>query len=146
MMCRTLVHELCHEKPKTTKELLDIATRHASGKEAVGAAFILANAGMTAGGGRATPTKATAKRARKGTKGGKKGQKCWPHHIAIMASNGNGGEEADNSGKGFVAAVERDFMWQTQSPKDHFENLFEAQAQGLHHDEKIHGVRGSLQK
>jgi hypothetical protein len=35
-MCRSLVHELSREQPKTTKELLDIATRHASGEEAVG--------------------------------------------------------------------------------------------------------------
>jgi hypothetical protein len=35
-MCRTLVLELGHEQLKTTKELLNITTRHASGKEAVG--------------------------------------------------------------------------------------------------------------
>jgi hypothetical protein len=34
------VHELGHEQPKTRKELLDIATRHASGEELVGAVFI----------------------------------------------------------------------------------------------------------
>jgi hypothetical protein len=32
----TLVHELSHDQPKTMKELLDIATRHTSGEEAVG--------------------------------------------------------------------------------------------------------------
>jgi hypothetical protein len=42
-MCRTLVHELRHEQPKTTKEILDIATRHASSEEVVGAAFVLGN-------------------------------------------------------------------------------------------------------
>jgi hypothetical protein len=58
-MCRTLVHELGREQPKTTKELIDIATRHTSSEEAVGAAFVLGN------------TKAVAV---KGTrKGGKKG-------------------------------------------------------------------------
>jgi hypothetical protein len=36
--------------PKTTKELLDIATRHASGKEAVGAAFTLVTTGTTSNG------------------------------------------------------------------------------------------------
>jgi hypothetical protein len=43
-MCHTLVHELSHDKPNNTKELVDIATWHASGEEAVGATFILGNA------------------------------------------------------------------------------------------------------
>jgi hypothetical protein len=34
------VHELCHDQPKTTKELLDIATRHASSEEGIGAVFV----------------------------------------------------------------------------------------------------------
>jgi hypothetical protein len=37
--CMELVHELGHKGPCTTKELLDIATNFASGKEAVGAIF-----------------------------------------------------------------------------------------------------------
>jgi hypothetical protein len=40
--CHTLVHVLICDQPKTTKELLDIATRHASVEEAVGDAFVLA--------------------------------------------------------------------------------------------------------
>jgi hypothetical protein len=63
MTCRILVHELSHEQPKTTKELLDIATRHASNKEEVGATFILGNARAAANCGRAVPTKATVKGA-----------------------------------------------------------------------------------
>ena len=35
----SLVHKLGHRGPWTTKELLDIATSHASGEEAVGAIF-----------------------------------------------------------------------------------------------------------
>jgi hypothetical protein len=34
------VHKLSCDQPKTMKELLDIATRHASGEEAVGAVFM----------------------------------------------------------------------------------------------------------
>jgi hypothetical protein len=34
------VHDLDRDQPKTTKELLNIATRHASGEEAVGAIFM----------------------------------------------------------------------------------------------------------
>jgi hypothetical protein len=70
-----LVHELSREHPKTTKELLDTVTHHASGEEAVGAAFILGNAAATADCDRTAPTKATTKGARTGAKGGKKGKK-----------------------------------------------------------------------
>ena len=37
--CESLVHKLGHRGPRTTKELLDITTSHASGEEAVGAIF-----------------------------------------------------------------------------------------------------------
>jgi hypothetical protein len=70
---RTSVHELAHEQLKTTKELINITTRHASGEEAVGAAFILGNTRAAANNGRAAPTKAAIKGDRKGAKGGKKG-------------------------------------------------------------------------
>ena len=38
--CKTLVHKLGCQKPRTTRELLDIATNHASSEEAVGAVFV----------------------------------------------------------------------------------------------------------
>jgi hypothetical protein len=38
-MCVSLVHKLGRKGPRTIKELLDIATNHASGEEAVGAIF-----------------------------------------------------------------------------------------------------------
>ena len=37
--CESLVHKLGYKGPQTTKELLDIATSHASGEEVVGAIF-----------------------------------------------------------------------------------------------------------
>ena len=37
--CESLVHRLGRKGPRTTKELLDITTNHASGEEAVGAVF-----------------------------------------------------------------------------------------------------------
>jgi hypothetical protein len=49
--CHTLVHEFGHEQPETIKELLEITTRHASGEEAVRAAFALVEAVVTTGGG-----------------------------------------------------------------------------------------------
>jgi hypothetical protein len=101
--------------------LLNITTRHASDEEAVGAAFVLGSTAARSG--RATPTKTIIKSARKGAKGGKKGQKCQPHHLAAMASNDSGGAKADNSDEGFVAMVECDFKRQTRSHKDHFKKL-----------------------
>jgi hypothetical protein len=68
-----LVHELSREQLKTTMELLDIVTRHASGEEVVGTTFVLANARTVASSGLAVPTKATIKSIRKGSKDGKKG-------------------------------------------------------------------------
>jgi hypothetical protein len=40
MNYRTLVHELGQDQPKTMKELLNIATRHASDEEVVRATFV----------------------------------------------------------------------------------------------------------
>ena len=37
--CKTLVHKLGCQKPRTMQEVLEIATNHASGEEAVGAVF-----------------------------------------------------------------------------------------------------------
>jgi hypothetical protein len=56
-------------------EVLNTATRHASGEEAIGAAFILGNTEVAANSGQAIPTEATTKSTRKGAKCGKKGQK-----------------------------------------------------------------------
>ena len=39
MTYESLVHKLGRKGPRTTKELLDIATSHASGEEAAGAIF-----------------------------------------------------------------------------------------------------------
>ena len=37
--CESLIHKLGCLKPRTTHDLLDVATNHASGKEAIGAVF-----------------------------------------------------------------------------------------------------------
>jgi hypothetical protein len=44
--CHTLVHEFGHDQLNTTKELLGIATWHASGEEAVQDAFVLGDGKM----------------------------------------------------------------------------------------------------
>jgi hypothetical protein len=124
--CHSLVHELSRKQPKTAKELVDIATRHALGEEAIGAAFTLAEAGAAAGGGRTTPPSITIKGTKKGAKGSKKGQKHLPCRLAVMANNSNAGKEIENSGEEFIAAAERDFKRHTKPPKDHFEKILEA--------------------
>jgi hypothetical protein len=88
--CRTMVHELGHDQLKTMKELLDIATRHASSKEAVGAAFILGNAKIAASDSRTTPSKATIKSTRKGANGGRGGVEA--------SSDDDDDEKASDSG------------------------------------------------
>jgi hypothetical protein len=72
---QTLVHELGCDQPKTRKELLDIATRHASGEEAIGVVFMLRSAKAAPSGGRRAPTKATNKGARRGARSDKGGPK-----------------------------------------------------------------------
>jgi hypothetical protein len=60
------VHELGRDQPNTTKKLLDIATRHASGEEAVQVAFALGSEKTVPDDSRAALSKATSK----GTKNG----------------------------------------------------------------------------
>jgi hypothetical protein len=81
MSCQTLVHELNCDQSKTMKELHDIATRHASGEEAVRAIFIQADRKMVPGGSRGggAPPKAVGKGARKGTKAAKRGKRGDPN-------------------------------------------------------------------
>jgi hypothetical protein len=73
-----LVHELGREQPKTTKELLNIVARHASSEEAVGDAVVLGNVEAATSGGRAIPTKATIKGARKGPRVERRGRSDGP--------------------------------------------------------------------
>jgi hypothetical protein len=60
--CHTLVHELGHDQPKTLKDLLDIATRHASGEEVVWAVFFKISGQATPYCGRAVPPNEINKR------------------------------------------------------------------------------------
>jgi hypothetical protein len=59
--------------------------------------------------GRAAPTKAAIKDAKKGAKDGKKGQKCRPSHVAVVVGNGDSNEEAGDSDEEFVAATKCHF-------------------------------------
>jgi hypothetical protein len=93
--CHSLVHELGREHPKTTKVLLDIATRHTLGEESVGATFTLVNVGAAAGGDRTTPTSTTVKITKKGAKGGKEGQKH--RSCPLVSVTNNSIEEVEDS-------------------------------------------------
>jgi hypothetical protein len=92
------VHELGHDQPKTTKELLDITTRHASGEEAVH------------GGSRRALPKAAGKGVRRSAKGNKRGPKWHPQQVTITTSynDGDNDKEADDSDEEHVATVECD--------------------------------------
>jgi hypothetical protein len=78
---------------------------------------------MAVSGGQGTPTSTTVRSTKKGAKGGKKGQKCRLHHIAIMASNGDTEEEVNNSNKEFMATAECDLKRRTGPSKDHLEKI-----------------------
>jgi hypothetical protein len=121
-----LVHELGREQPKTTRELLDIMTRHASNEETVGATFILGNVEVAADGGRTAPTKATVKGAWKSTKGSEKRQKQGPRRIAIVAGKGRGDKGVGDFDEECIAIAKRGFKCQMRPPKDHFEKLLKA--------------------
>jgi hypothetical protein len=77
MTYRTLVHELGREQLKTTKELLDIATRHASDEEVVGAVFVQGGHKVVLSGGRGTSAIATHKGTKRGIKSDKRGPRQW---------------------------------------------------------------------
>jgi hypothetical protein len=108
------VHELGRDQSKTTKEMLDNVTRHASGEEAVGDIFVQ-------GDGRAVPTssrgaspKDTDKGAKRSAKGSRRGPKWCPQWIAVATNcdEDNNDKEAANSDMEHVATTERDFKHQ----------------------------------
>jgi hypothetical protein len=76
--CRTLVHELGCEELKITKELLNIATRHASGEEAVGAIFVQGGNKAVPSGDRGTSATATNKGMKRGIKSDKRAKTAAP--------------------------------------------------------------------
>jgi hypothetical protein len=72
------VHELGCDQSKTTKELLDIATRHASGEEVVRAIFIQGDGkGVPASSQGALP-KAVVISTKRSSKGSKRGPNQHP--------------------------------------------------------------------
>jgi hypothetical protein len=78
MTYRTLVQQLGHEQPKTTKELLNIATRHASSEEAVRAIFVQSSGKTTLGGGRQALATTVDKGTKRGVRNDKRGPKRKP--------------------------------------------------------------------
>jgi hypothetical protein len=105
--------------------LLDIATRHASDEEVVGATFVLGDGKMVPGGSRAVPSITTGKGSKKGAKGGKKGSKWHPRWVTIATSNNDNDKETDDDEQEYIMTAERDFKRQARQPKDHFQKLLE---------------------
>jgi hypothetical protein len=105
------VHELSRDQPKTTKDLLDIATRHTSGEEVVGAIFVQSSGKAAPGSGWGGGTKAADKCKKSGARSDKRGPKQWPQGVTVATSN----DECDNdkdtgdSDEELIAAAERDF-------------------------------------
>jgi hypothetical protein len=115
------VHELDRDQTKITKELLDIATRHASSEEAVRTVFIQGDGKMVPSGSRGAPPKATGKCDKRSAKGSKKGQKRRPLWVRVTTSCDNDdGKKADGSDEEHVVAAESNFKRQARPPNDHF--------------------------
>jgi hypothetical protein len=75
---QTLLHELSRDQPKTMKELLNIATRHASGEEAIEAFLVQGDMKAAPIGSQGAPFKAVGKGATRTTKSNKRGPKRQP--------------------------------------------------------------------
>jgi hypothetical protein len=121
MTYRTLVHELGREQLKTTKELLDIATRHASDEEVVGAVFVQGGHKVVLSGGRGTSAIATHKGTKRGIKSDKRGPRQWLWRVTVTSSC-----DEEMNGRDTGDTDERDFKRPTRSPTDHFEKLLDA--------------------
>jgi hypothetical protein len=102
------VHKLGCDQPKTTKELLDIATQHASGEEAVGVVFVQGDEKMIPVSSRWEPSKATGKDTKKGAKDSKKGAKAAPPWITATTSCNDDNKEADGSDEEYITATKHD--------------------------------------
>jgi hypothetical protein len=128
MNYRTLVHELSRDQPKTTKELLDITTRHASSEEAVGAIFIQSSEKAAPGGCWVVLTTAADKGTKWGIKNDKRRPKRQPQRVTVSTScdEGNNNKNASNSDEELMATAERDFKCQVWQSVDHFMKLLKA--------------------
>jgi hypothetical protein len=123
-----LVYELGHEQPKTTKELLDIATRHTSGKEAVGAALVQGGSKAVLSGGQGTSAGATDKGTKRGIKSDKRGTRRQPQRVMVAASCDEemNNKNTSDSDEELLAATELDFKCPVWSRMDHFKKVLEA--------------------
>jgi hypothetical protein len=122
------VHELGRDHPKTTKELFDITTQHASGEEAIRAVFIQGNGKAVPVDSQGSPRKTASKGAKRSTKGSKRGPKWRPQWIAVTTSydEGDNNKEADDSDEEHVTATKHDFKRQARQPTNHFEKFLKA--------------------
>jgi hypothetical protein len=125
--CRTLLHELGHEQPNTTKELLNIATRHASSEEAVRAVFVQGRGKVVLSGGWGTSVATSDKGTKRGIKSDKRGAARLPQRVAVTTSCDEemNGKDANDSDEELMMVVEGDFKCLVWSPTNHFEKLLQ---------------------
>jgi hypothetical protein len=122
------VHELSCDQSKTTQELLDITTRHASTKEVVGAVFIQGDEKAFTVDSRGASPKTTDKSSKRRAKGSGRGPKPCPQRVVIATScdEDDDNKEADDSDEEHVTAVECNFKCHAWQLADHFKKLLEA--------------------
>jgi hypothetical protein len=120
-----MVHELGHDQPNTTKELLYIANRYASSEEAVGAVFMQSSGKEALGGGQGATTTTGDKAGKRSVRSDKRGlkQRPWRVAVATYCDEGINNKDAYNSNKELVTSAEHDFKCQVWQPVDHFEKL-----------------------
>jgi hypothetical protein len=107
------------------KELLNIATRLASGEEVVRAILVKCSRKGAPDGSQGVPHKTTDKGTKRGTKTDKRGLKWRPQQVAVTTRYDEGDNDKDvgDSNEELVATAEHDFKRQAQQPADHFEKL-----------------------
>jgi hypothetical protein len=100
------MHELGHDQLNTTKELLDIATQHTSGEEAVGPSLFRASGkwSSVAAGQHRTKPQALRKALRAARRG-----KMAPRRVTVATDGNDDDKEADDSDDEYVAVTEHNF-------------------------------------
>jgi hypothetical protein len=120
-----MVLKLGREQSKPTKELLHIATRHTSGKEAVRVVFIQGSGKVALGGAWGASTIAIEKGTKWGIKSDRREPRRWPQRIMVATSRDeeNNDKDVGDYDEELMAAAEHDFKREVQLPVDHYKEL-----------------------
>jgi hypothetical protein len=101
---------------KTLTELLDIATRHTPGEEAVGTIFAQGSGKVGPSGRRGALPKAVSKGAKRSATDGMRGPKWLPQRVMVTTScdDDDNDKEVNDSYEEHVAVVEHNFKHQAR--------------------------------